>query len=41
MANHVISHKIICENQCTMTKLNYEILLKINHETYPLKQLHR
>jgi hypothetical protein len=27
MIPHVISHKIICENQCTMTKLNYEILL--------------
>jgi hypothetical protein len=22
-----LSHKLICENQCTMTKLNYEILL--------------
>jgi hypothetical protein len=27
MVPHVISHKLICESQCTMTKLNYEILL--------------
>jgi hypothetical protein len=45
MATHVIlhkisswlSHKLICESQCTMTKLNYEILLKNKSLNLPIK----